>query len=110
MIEREITAVFQKAVKTHPIVTVFGPRQSGKTTLVRHVLPLERNRKLNLLEIKGAMTPDNSFGANMEKMRKCTEDILSCNVVYAGEDWPLKGGGRFVNFMKAAQLSKGFCR
>ena len=73
-------------------------------------LVLERNRKLNLLEIKGAMTPDNSFGANMEKMRKCTEDILSCNVVYAGEDWPLKGGGRFVNFMKAAQLSKGFCR
>ena len=39
MIEREITAVFKKAVKTHPVVTVFGPRQSGKTTLVRHVLP-----------------------------------------------------------------------
>lgn len=73
-------------------------------------LVLERNRKLNLLEIKGAMTPDNSFGANMEKMRKCTDDILSCNVVYAGEDWPLKGGGRFVNFMNAAQLTRSFCR
>lgn len=73
-------------------------------------LVLERNRKLNLLEIKGAMTPDNSFGANMEKMRKCTDDILSCNVVYAGDDWPLKGGGRFVNFMNAAQLTRSFCR
>ena len=73
-------------------------------------LVLERNRKLNLLEIKGAMTPDNSFGVNMEKMRKCTDDILSCNVVYAGEDWPLKGGGRFVNFMNAAQLTRSFCR
>lgn len=39
MIEREISAVFKKAVKSHPVVTVFGPRQSGKTTLVRHVLP-----------------------------------------------------------------------
>lgn len=73
-------------------------------------LVLERNRKLNLLEIKGAMTPDDSFGVNMEKMRKCTDDILSCNVVYAGEDWPLKGGGRFVNFMNAAQLTRSFCR
>ena len=73
-------------------------------------LVLERNRKLNLLEIKGAMTPDNSFGVNMEKMRKCTDDILSCNVVYAGEDWPLKGGGRFVNFMNAAKLTRSFCR
>ena len=73
-------------------------------------LVLERNRKLNLLEIKGAMTPDNSFGANMAKMRKCTDDILSCNVVYAGDDWPLKGGGRFVNFMDAAQLTRSFCR
>lgn len=73
-------------------------------------LVLECNRKLNLLEIKGAMTPDNSFGANMVKMRKCTDDILSCNVIYAGEDWPLKGGGRFVNFMNAAQLTRSFCR
>lgn len=73
-------------------------------------LVLERNRKLNLLEIKGAMTPDNSFGVNMEKIRKCTDDILSCNVVYAGEDWPLKGGGRFVNFKNAARLTRNFCR
>ena len=24
--------------------------------------------------------------------------------------WPLKGGGRFVNFMNAAQLTRSFCR
>ena len=39
MIERDITKQLKKAVDTHPVVTVFGPRQSGKTTLVRHVLP-----------------------------------------------------------------------
>ena len=32
---------------------------------------------------------------------------MFCNVVYAGEDWPLNGGGRFVNFMNAAQLTSG---
>ena len=35
------------------------------------------------------MTPDNSFGANME-------------------DWPLKGGGRFVNFADFSRLL--FCQ
>lgn len=67
-------------------------------------LVAERNRKLNLIEIKGAMTPDNSFGGNMEKLCKCTDDVLSRNVIYSGEEWPLKGGGRFVNFIDAARL------
>jgi len=67
-------------------------------------LVLERNRKLDLLEIKSAMTADSSFGGNMEKIRKCTDDVATCNVVYSGENWPLRGGGRFVNFKNAARL------
>jgi len=73
-------------------------------------LVLEQNRKLNLLEIKGAMTPDSSFGVNMEKIRKCTDDVASCSVIYAGDEWPLKGGGRFVNFKAAARLTRDWCR
>lgn len=71
-------------------------------------LVLEDNRKLNLLEIKSAMTPDNSYGENMEKIKKCTDDIASCQVVYAGSSWPLKGGGRFVNFTDAARVMRRF--
>lgn len=67
-------------------------------------LVIEQHRKLRLIEIKGAMTPDNSFGKNMEKIRKCTEDVISSDVVYSGDDWPLKGGGRFVNFQEASLL------
>ena len=37
MIRRSIESQLKDAVRTHPVVTVFGPRQSGKTTLVRHV-------------------------------------------------------------------------
>lgn len=67
-------------------------------------LVVEQNRRLNLLEIKSAMTPDNSFGRNMEKMCKCTDDVASCNVIYAGTPWPLKGGGWFVNYAQSAKL------
>ena len=38
MIRRDITDELLRAVRTHPVVTVSGPRQSGKTTLVRNVL------------------------------------------------------------------------
>ncbi len=38
MIERTITAEFLLQLKEYPIVTLVGPRQSGKTTLVRGVL------------------------------------------------------------------------
>lgn len=37
MIKRTLTTKLQKAVKQFPVVTVTGPRQSGKTTLVKAV-------------------------------------------------------------------------
>ena len=39
MIIREITKELNESVKEYPVVTVFGPRQSGKTTLVRMTYP-----------------------------------------------------------------------
>lgn len=38
MIQREIVPAFKKLVADYPVVTVLGPRQSGKTTLVKSVL------------------------------------------------------------------------
>ncbi len=38
MFDRTITAELMLLLDEYPIVTVVGPRQSGKTTLVRHVL------------------------------------------------------------------------
>lgn len=35
MIERSITQEFQTLLQEYPVVTVLGPRQAGKTTLVR---------------------------------------------------------------------------
>ena len=39
MFKREIETEIQALAKSYPIVTVIGPRQSGKTTLVLHVFP-----------------------------------------------------------------------
>ncbi|MBN1930998.1 MAG: ATP-binding protein [Desulfobacterales bacterium] len=39
MITREITKEFKESLKEYPVVTVLGPRQSGKTTLVKMTLP-----------------------------------------------------------------------
>jgi predicted AAA+ superfamily ATPase len=38
-IERKISDTLGQAVREYPVVTVTGPRQSGKTTLVRHQFP-----------------------------------------------------------------------
>lgn len=39
MIPRKITAKFLEILSLYPVVTILGPRQSGKTTLARNTLP-----------------------------------------------------------------------
>lgn len=39
MIRRQIETVFRNLASQYPVVTVVGPRQSGKTTLARMVFP-----------------------------------------------------------------------
>lgn len=38
-IERKISGYVKKAARMYPVVTICGPRQSGKTTLARHLFP-----------------------------------------------------------------------
>jgi len=40
MIKRELQTVIQGFAKTYPVVTITGPRQSGKTTLAKMAFPL----------------------------------------------------------------------
>ncbi|MXW51031.1 MAG: ATP-binding protein [Gammaproteobacteria bacterium] len=39
MIDREIAKSLRRAVTQYPVLTLTGPRQSGKTTLLRHLFP-----------------------------------------------------------------------
>lgn len=40
MIKREITTELLRLSGFFPVVTILGPRQSGKTTLAKHVFPV----------------------------------------------------------------------
>ena len=50
MIKRTLSTTLLKAAKQFPIVTVTGPRQSGKTTLVREVFKHYRYVSLGIPE------------------------------------------------------------
>lgn len=39
MIPRELESKLRDSARNYPVVTVFGPRQSGKTTLCRATFP-----------------------------------------------------------------------
>jgi|694.fasta_scaffold07306_19 predicted AAA+ superfamily ATPase len=52
MIPRTIIPELKSVAKSYPVVTVLGPRQSGKTTLVKHVFPKKPYVNLEALDIQ----------------------------------------------------------
>ena len=39
MVQREIETIAKKMFRKYPVISITGPRQSGKTTLIRHLFP-----------------------------------------------------------------------
>ena len=58
MLTRAISKKFIALTKTFSVVTVTGPRQSGKTTLVRELLPDYRYVSLEDLDIRAYAQKD----------------------------------------------------
>ncbi|MGM0454469.1 MAG: ATP-binding protein [Thermodesulfobacteriota bacterium] len=58
MIKREIHKELIESANEHPVVTVFGPRQSGKTTLVRMAFPNKSYFSLENPDIRIAAEED----------------------------------------------------
>ena len=52
MIERQLHGELTTLLREYPIVTVLGPRQSGKTTLARHYLDHFNYRNLEVPELR----------------------------------------------------------
>lgn len=68
MIKREITKELNEAASEYPVVTVFGPRQSGKTTLVRMAFPDKAYYSLEEPDIRRIAEKDpRGFLANIPK-------------------------------------------
>ncbi len=58
MFDRMMQKELEKAAKTFPIVTVLGPRQSGKTTLVRQTFPDKAYINLESIHIRELAASD----------------------------------------------------
>lgn len=58
MFSRTLQTELLKAAKSYPIVTLLGPRQSGKTTLIRHVFPHKPYVNLEALDTQEIATQD----------------------------------------------------
>ncbi len=58
MIERTITQILRSRLQKFPIVSLTGPRQSGKTTLLRNALPEYKYFNLERLDIRQLIKDD----------------------------------------------------
>lgn len=57
-IKRAITPNLKSAAKEYPVVAIMGPRQSGKTTLARHVFPKHAYISFEDYDMRSAATND----------------------------------------------------
>jgi predicted AAA+ superfamily ATPase len=58
MYKRDIEIEFLELVKGYPIVTVIGPRQSGKTTLVKNLFPQKKYVNLEEIDVRNLAVSD----------------------------------------------------
>lgn len=58
MFRREIETEIQELAKGYPIVTLLGPRQSGKTTLVQHAFPNKQYANLEFADTRAIASSD----------------------------------------------------
>ena len=67
-------------------------------------LVLEVQRKIHAMEIKSASTPEPSFAGNINRFADTISPVESKTVLYSGDEWPIAGGGKFVNFRDTADV------
>lgn len=58
MYQRQISTELQSLARDYPVVTVIGPRQSGKTTLVQHTFPNKPYTSLEDLDTRNLARSD----------------------------------------------------
>lgn len=58
MFKRELEAELKELAKGYPIVTVIGPRQSGKTTIVQHAFPEKMYANLEFPDVRALVAKD----------------------------------------------------
>ncbi len=98
MIARHLTPALRQAAERWPVVTVTGPRQSGKTTLVRAVFPEHRYVSLEAPDLRErALSDPRGFLAQadymiLDEIQRAPDLLSYIQVLIDDDDWP----GRFI--------------
>ena len=87
---------------SHPCVLRLETTTTTDKNNFYHVI--EQARRIHAIEIKSAKTPNDSFLMNMDKFEKSIAPLAGRSVVYSGDEWPISGGGKFINFRNVASL------
>lgn len=75
-IKRDAEVQLKKFADQYPVVTLTGPRQSGKTTICQKSFPVE---------IKSASTFNDSFAKNLEYFSQFHYNEKIGSVIYTGK-------------------------
>jgi len=99
MIEREIAKHFKRLASQYPVVTLTGPRQSGKTTLCRQVFPQKAYVSLENPDVreraKGdprGLLADYPSGLVLDEIQRVPELVSYLQELVDTDDTP----GRFI--------------
>jgi len=105
-VQREIAPHVLRLCESFPVVTITGPRQSGKTTLCRQLFPDKAYVSLEALDHRAFATGDprgfldmHSAGAVIDEVQRAP-DLLSYLQVEVDER---SAAGRFARYWVVAQ-------
>ncbi|MEM7180804.1 MAG: ATP-binding protein [Spirochaetota bacterium] len=118
MRSREIEPIVQKYAKQYPIVTISGPRQSGKTTLSKMLFPKKKYASLENPDLREfARTDPNGFiqryreGAIFDEVQRCPELVSYLQTEVDTDTTPgrfiLTGSGQFELMENVSQSLAG---
>ena len=100
MLTRHLTGALRAAAAENPVVTLTGPRQSGKTTLVRSTFPAHRYLSLEapderaraLADPRGVLAEAEGRGLILDEIQRAPELLSYVQVLVDEHDEP----GRFI--------------
>lgn len=100
MLRRQLTDALRAAAEANPVVTLTGPRQSGKTTLVRATFPAHRYLSLEapeeraraLADPRGVLAESADRGLILDEIQRAPDLLSYIQVLVDEHDEP----GRFI--------------
>ncbi len=99
MITREITGELAQSAREYPVVTILGPRQSGKTTLARMTFPEKPYLSLEDLDVRASAHADPRGFLNQVEAGCILDEIQRLPMLLSylqGMVDGSKGKGRFI--------------